>query len=60
MAERPGGVLRRRFKWALGAYAAIAGMAALTLEGALLWAVWIFLGGLAVKSWIAVRRDELE
>lgn len=52
--------MRRRFKWALGAYAAIGVLAALTLEGMLLWGVWILLGGLAVKSWIAVRREEME
>ncbi len=52
--------LRPRFKWALGAYAAIAAAAALTLDGVFLWIVLIVLAALAVKSWIAVRREELE
>jgi len=52
--------LRSRFKWALGAYLAIAIAAGLTLDGVLLWSVLAVLGALAVKSWIAVRREELE
>lgn len=51
--------LRRRLRSALGAYAAIAGLAAFTLEGALLWIVLLFLAALAVRSWVAVRREEL-
>ncbi len=44
----------------MSCFAALAALAGLTLED---WriraAVWIFLGGLAAKTWIAaVRRDE--
>lgn len=52
--------LRRKLKWVLAAYAAIGAMAALTLDGVLLWAVLVFLGALAVRSWVVVRREELE
>lgn len=51
--------LRRRLRSALAAYAAIAVLAALTLDGALLYAVLLFLAALAVRSWVAVRREEL-
>ncbi len=52
--------LRRRLKWAFLAYALIAILAALTLEGALLYAVLLFLGALALRSWTAVKREELD
>ena len=42
------------------AYAAIAVMAALTLDGALLYGVLLFLGALAVRSWVVVKREELD
>ena len=42
------------------AYAALAGMAALTLDGVLLYAVLLFLGALAVRSWVVVKREEME
>ena len=47
--------LKQRFLSALAAYAAIAIMAALTLDGLLRTAVWIFIGGLAVKTLIAYK-----
>lgn len=53
-------ILRRKLKWALAAYAALAGMAALTLEGVLLYAVLLFLGALALRSWVVVKREEME
>ncbi len=43
----------KRFYSALAAYAALAIMAAVTLDGLLRTTVWIFLAGLAVKTWIA-------
>jgi hypothetical protein len=52
--------LRRKLKWALAAYAILTALAALTLDGPLLYAVLLFLGALAVRSWIVVRREELE
>lgn len=51
--------MRRKLRWALAAYAAIAILAALTLDGALLYAVLLFLGALALRSWVVVKRDEL-
>jgi hypothetical protein len=44
-----------RFLWALGVYAALALMAAFTLDGKLRAAVWILLGGLTVKTCIAYK-----
>ena len=44
-----------RFLWALGVYAALALMAAFTLDGKLRGAVWILLGGLTVKTCIAYK-----
>jgi hypothetical protein len=52
--------LRRKLKWAFAAYAILGVLAALTLDGPLLYAVLLFLGALAVRSWIVVRREELE
>ena len=40
---------------ALAAYCALAVMAAFTLDGVWRIAVWIFLAGLAVKTWIAYK-----
>ncbi len=40
-------------------FAALATMAGLTLEGLFRAAVWVLLGGLAAKTWIAaLRRDD--
>ena len=47
--------MNTRFLWAMGTYAFLALMAALTLEGLMRNAVWIFLGGLALKTYIAKR-----
>ena len=44
-----------RFYCALGVYAVLALLAAFTLDGKLRAAVWIFLGGLTVKTCIAYR-----
>lgn len=52
--------LRRRLRYAFAAYSAIAVLAALTLDGALLYAVLLFLAALAVRSWVTVRREELD
>jgi hypothetical protein len=46
----------RKFYLALSCYAAIALLATLTLDGKFLWVVWIFLGGLAVKTFIATLQ----
>jgi hypothetical protein len=47
--------MNTRFLWAMGTYAALALLAALTLEGLMRNAVWILLGGLAVKTYIAKK-----
>ncbi len=49
-----------RLRGALLAYAGLALLAGLTLDGVWRGAVWILLAGLAVKSWIAEvkRRQE--
>jgi hypothetical protein len=49
----PGPQRGRKFYLALACYAAIALLAAVTLDGKFLWVVWIFLGGLALKTYIA-------
>jgi hypothetical protein len=47
--------MRSRLLAALLAYAFLALLAAVTLEGMMRIAVWVFLGGLAVKTLIASR-----
>lgn len=44
-----------RFYCALGAYAVLALLAAFTLDGNLRAAIWILLGGLTVKTFIAYK-----
>jgi hypothetical protein len=46
----------RKFYAALACYAAIALLAAATLDGKFLWVVWILLAGLAVKTYIATLQ----
>ena len=47
--------MNTRFLWAVGTYAVLALLAALTLDGLMRDAVWILLGGLAVKTYIAKK-----
>jgi len=47
----------RKFYIALAVYTGIALLAALTLDGKFLWVVWIFLGGLALKTYIATLKQ---
>jgi hypothetical protein len=47
--------MKNRYAAAMGAYAALAALAGFTLDGIFRLAVWIFLAGLAVKTWIARR-----
>ena len=47
--------MNNRFLWAMGAYAVLALLAALTLDGLMRYAVWILLGGLAAKTYIAKK-----
>jgi hypothetical protein len=52
--------LKLRLITAMAAYAMLAAMAAFTLQGLFRAAVWVFLGGLAAKTWISVARDRQE
>ena len=47
--------MNTRFLWAMGTFAVLALLAALTLDGLMRYAVWILLGGLAVKTYIAKK-----
>jgi hypothetical protein len=47
---------KRKFYLAMGTYAALAMLAWLTLDGKFLWVVWIFLGGLAVKTYLVTLQ----
>jgi len=48
------------FSTALGLYAVLAVLAGSLLRGELRLALWILLGGLGVKTWIASKRRALE
>jgi hypothetical protein len=41
-------------------YAGLGVLAALTLDGGFRWVVLLLLAAFALKSWIAVRREELD
>jgi hypothetical protein len=47
---------KRRFYLAMTSFAALALLAWLTLDGKFLWVVWIFLGGLALKTYLATLQ----
>ena len=47
--------MRTRLLWAMGSYAVLALLAAFTLDGVMRSAVWILVGGLAVKTVIAYK-----
>jgi hypothetical protein len=42
---------------AMAAYAMLAALATFTLSGKMRVAVWIFLGGMAVKTWLSSLRQ---
>jgi hypothetical protein len=48
--------IRRRLYRAMACYAAIALLAGLTLDGKFRLVVWIFLGGLAIKTYLATLQ----
>ncbi len=48
---------RKRLGLAWASYGVFAVVAGLELEGGMRIAVWIFLAGLAVKSWLALLRQ---
>lgn len=47
--------MNRRLIWAMSAYAVLAALAAVTLDGVLRYGVWILMAGLAAKTWIAYK-----
>jgi hypothetical protein len=47
--------MRTRLLWAMGSYAVLVLLAAFTLDGVMRTAVWILVGGLAVKTVIAYK-----
>jgi hypothetical protein len=49
--------MKKRLPYALAAYAALMVLATFTLEGPFRLAVWALLAGLAVKAWIATKRE---
>jgi hypothetical protein len=51
---------RKKLYLAFICYAILGALAGFTLDGPFRLAVWIFLGGLAVKTWIAALRHEEE
>jgi hypothetical protein len=51
---------RIRFYKALAAYAVLGALSYTTLEGNYRWFLLILLAGLAIKSWVDLRRRELE
>jgi len=51
--------LRKRLRYALAIYLLIGASAWFTLDGQFRWIVLILMAGLAIKSWVAVRRDDL-
>jgi hypothetical protein len=46
----------RKFYAALACYAVIALLATMTLDGKFLWVIWIFLAGLALRTYIATLQ----
>lgn len=49
-----------RLRAALGGYALIAFSAAFTLEEKFRYAVWVLMGGMALKSWVAAQKLRAE
>jgi hypothetical protein len=47
--------MNTRLIWAMGSYAVLALLAAFTLDGTLRYAVWILMGGLAIKTYVAYK-----
>ncbi len=59
-APTPDPAARKRFFQALSAYGVLAVLAWTTLDGGLRWLVLILLVAFALKSWVHLRRMELE
>jgi hypothetical protein len=52
--------MNRRLTAALGIYAALAIAAGFTLDGKFRIAVWIFLGGIAIRTYLAVLKSRAD
>ena len=50
--------IQQRFYIAMGTYAVLAILAGVTLDGKMRLAVWIFLGGLALRTVIHLKAQE--
>jgi hypothetical protein len=50
--------IQKRFYMAIGTYAVLAILAGVTLDGKMRLAVWIFLGGLALRTVIHMKAQE--
>jgi hypothetical protein len=50
--------IQKRFYYAMGTYAVLAVLAGLTLDGKMRLAVWIFVGGLALRTIIHMKAQE--
>jgi len=50
--------LRKRFRYALAIYGLLGAAAWFTLDGNFRWVVLVVMAALAVKSWVALLRDE--
>ena len=52
--------MKRRFKYAMLTYAALAILAGVTLDGVIRIATWVFLGGYALKTYLVVLKDRVD
>jgi hypothetical protein len=52
--------MKKRLIWALVAYAILATLAGLTLDGKMRYMIWIFLGGLALRTLVAYGKYQSE
>jgi uncharacterized membrane protein YczE len=50
----------RRLTAALSVYAVLAVLAGFTLDGPIRLGTWIFLGGIALKTWLAVLKRRMD
>jgi len=49
--------MNQKFAVTMGAFAALAILAYFTLDGKILLATWIFLGGFAIRAWLVVLKQ---
>jgi hypothetical protein len=52
--------MKRRFLYTVTGLALLAILAGVTLEGNIRYATWVFLGGIAIKTYLSVLRDTLD